>query len=113
MTFDDGILKIYNVTNAAAPGDLPCKSLTEKGRYYYCYETLGVTRFYQAMQANQQITAVVAVPGWINARVTDICELDDGALYKVDMVQTARDDNNLKITRLSLERVSQKYEFAG
>ena len=64
MTFDDGILTIYKIENTAQPGQMPVEGLTEKDRYYYGFDTLGINRFYTALQAQQQIEAVVNVPGW-------------------------------------------------
>ena len=58
MTFDDGILTVYGVINAADPGDMPIEKLVEKVRSYYGYDQLGITRYYTALEANQQIEAV-------------------------------------------------------
>lgn len=110
MTFDDGILTIYEVTNSAQPGAKPVPALAEKSRHYFEYETLGVTRYYTALQANQQIAAVVDIPGWNDVKTTDICVLEDGGQYTVAMVQPTFDEDGLRITKLSLERVSQTYE---
>lgn len=111
MTFDDGILTIYTVENQAAPGDKPVYGLNEKMKSYFSYQTLGINRYYTALQADQQISAVVAVPAWDDIRVTDICVLEDGTQYTIMMVQAERDDMGLRIMRLSLERVEQNYEL--
>ena len=113
MTFDDGILTIFTVNNAAAPGMKPVEALTEKGQYYYEYANLGVTRYYQAMQANQRVDCVVNVPGWSDIKVTDICTLEDGLRYVIGMVQPTVDENGLRIMKLSLERMGQAYEVPG
>lgn len=109
MTFDDGILAIYKVENTAQPGQMPVEGLTEKDRYYYGFDTLGINRFYTALQAQQQIEAVVNVPGWGDIAATDICALDNGDQFRIVMRQPTLDDNGLRITKLSLERINEKY----
>lgn len=110
MTFDDGILTIYETVNAAPPGEKPIMRLEEKERFYFGYDTLGINRYYTALQAQQRIEAVVNVPGWNNIQAEDICGIEDGKQYRVVMVQPMKDENNLKITRLSLERIGESYE---
>ena len=109
MTFDDGILTIYKAENTAQPGQMPVEGLTEKDRYYYGFDTLGINRFYTALQAQQQIEAVVNVPGWGGIAATDICVLDNGDQFRIVMRQPTLDDNGLRITKLSLERINEKY----
>lgn len=105
MTFDDGILTIYHVANEAAPGCKPVENLEEKAKYYFRYFSLGITRYYKALKADQQIACVVCVPGWNDIRVTDICELEDSSRYRIRMVQTELDEDGLRIMKLTLERV--------
>lgn len=109
MTFDDGILTIYTVTNTAQPGQMPVEGLEEKEKYYYGFDTLGINRYYTALQAQQQIEAVVNVPGWGDIAATDICALDNGDQFRIVMRQATSDDNGLRITKLSLERINEKY----
>lgn len=109
MTFDDGILTIYGVENIGNPGFKPVAGLTKKESYYFGYDTLGITRYYTALQAKQQIEAVVNVPGWNDIKTLDICILENGKQYKIVMVQPAFDEQGLKITKLSLERISEEY----
>lgn len=113
MTFDDGILTICEEQNIASPGQKPVMERVEKARYYYSYSDLGIGRYYQAMTANQQIDCVVVIPGWDKIRTTDVCVLEDGDSYQIDMVQPTLDDENLRITKLSLERINQNYEVPG
>lgn len=113
MTFDDGILAIYNVANAAAPGCKPVEHLELKEKYYYGYESLGLTRYYKALEADQHISCVVHIPGWNDVKVTDICELEDGNRYMIRMCQPDHDENGLRVMKLSLERMDQNYEVPG
>lgn len=112
MTYDDGILTICRIANGAEPGNKPVMHLEKKDKYYYGYEELGVTRFYQAKNANQQIACVVRIPGWEDVKVTDVCVLYDGTQYQIGMVQPTYDENGLRMMRLTLERVGQDYEMS-
>lgn len=113
MTFDDGILEIYKTSNAATAGSKPVTALELKDKYYFGYDELGVTRYYQAMQVNQKIDCVVSVPGWNDIKVEDICILESGQQYTVKMVQPTTDENGLRIMRLTLEGVEHDYEVPG
>lgn len=111
MTFDDGILTIYKTENAAEPGAKPVTKLLEKEKYYYGFDTLGISRYYTALQANQQIEAVVNIPGWGDIESWDICALDDGTQFKIVMRQPVINEDGLRITKLSLERIGEKYDI--
>lgn len=109
MTFDDGILAIYSVENIAQPGKKPVYGLVEKSKHYFGYQTLGITRYYEAKKADSIIEAVVRIPDWNNILATDICILENDVQYRLSMVQPTMDENNLRITILSLERYGEQY----
>ena len=113
MTFDDGILSVYRPQNTAGPGDKPQPGLTFRGRYYYSISSLGVTRYYAAMQAGQDVAAVVAVPGWSDIMTNDIVVLDEqpGRQYWAEMVQPETDAFGLRITRITLGVLSVDYQI--
>lgn len=111
MTFDDGILTVYRPQNTAGPGDQPQPGLTFRGRYYYSISSLGVTRYYAAMQAGQDVAAVVAVPGWSDIMTNDIVVLDDGRQYWAEMVQPETDEFGLRIMRVTLGVLSVDYQI--
>lgn len=48
MTFDDGILKIYERVLVQDKGFMPVSKLRLKSSYYFSYEVIGVTKFYEA-----------------------------------------------------------------
>lgn len=113
MTYDDGILTVYRPTNTAGPGDKPVSGLTFRGRYYYSISSLGVTRYYAAMQAGQDVSAVVAVPGWNDIVTNDVVVLDEQPerQYRADMVQPETDEFGLRIMRVTLGVLSVDYEI--
>lgn len=111
MTYDDGILDIYRNTNSAENGRMPVMTETLLSSHYFGFETVGVQRYFTAQMAHQQIDYVVHIPGWWDIIVTDTVKIRDGVSfheapdYRVTMVQQTQDNDGLKITRLSLERV--------
>lgn len=111
MTFDDGILSVYRPQNTAGPGDQPQPGYIFKGRYYYGFASLGVTRYYAAMQAGQDVSAVVAVPEWNDIVTNDVIVLDDGRKYRAEMVQPETDAFGLRITRITLGVLSVDYQI--
>lgn len=112
MTYDDGIVAIYDVVNMAQAGDVPVRKLSLAGRLYFTEETVGVTRYYEAIKAEQLIEKVIGVQPEMAININQIAILEDGNQYAIRMVQRADDDNGLKYLRLSLERNGEEYEIA-
>lgn len=110
MTFDDGLVTICDVSNDAEPGEQPVKKLTPVQQLHYAEETVGINRYYSAIKADQLIEAVIVVPAEIMISTNQFAIIDGGAQYMIQMVQKDRDDNGLKILRLSLERNGESYE---
>ena len=108
MTFDDGVLKIYKVINIAETGMKPKYALKLKSKHCFGFETVGISRYYTALQANVQVSDVVHI--WEDRKITsmDICILEDGLQYICAFVQHVMDDG-LKITRITLERLKEDY----
>lgn len=105
MTFDDGILKIYRTENIAEPGEMPKDGLTLKSEHYFGFDVLGYNRYYTALQAHQNINAVVNIPDWHDISTLDIAEMEDGGQYIIRLAQPMKDENGINITKLTLERV--------
>lgn len=105
MTFDDGILKIYRTENIAKPGDMPKDELVLKSEHYFGFDVLGYNRYYTALQAHQNISAVVNIPDYHDISSLDVAELEDGTRFHIRLVQSMKDENGLNITKLTLERV--------
>ena len=110
MTFDDGILKIYKVVNVAETGMKPKFALKLKSKHYFGFETVGISRYYTALQANTKVSHVVHI--WEDRKISslDVCILEDGQQYKCAFVQHVIDDG-LKVTRITLERLKEDYEI--
>lgn len=118
MTFDDGIVGLYELTETKVPGKMPVEGLTLKERSFFGYDTLGINRYYTALQAKQEIAAVLNIPGWheiaANRYIAIIADADgdidgDCQQFRVVMVQPMTDEFGLRITKLSLERIGESY----
>lgn len=109
MTYDDGIMRLYETVNIAPPGNKPTDGLKIKDQHYYSYDNLGINRYYTAMANNQQIECVINVPDWPSVHATDIVVLENQNQYRIAMIQRTQDEDNLRITKLSLERISEEY----
>lgn len=109
MTLDDGILEIYSVENIADRGMKPVYGLRLKSRHYYGFETVGIQRYYTAMKANSRVSDLVRI--WEDRGITaeDICILEDGKQYKCIFVQHMQDEDGLRITKITLERMDEEY----
>lgn len=110
MTFDDGIVNVYIITNTAEAGKKPVKGLSFRESFYFGFDTLGINRYYTALQANQQIEAVINIPGWnsIPAR-SAVAVMEDDSQFLIQMVQPMLDEDGLRITKLSLERIGEDF----
>lgn len=118
MTFDDGIVGVYELTEEKIPGKKPVEGLALNERSFFSYDTLGINRYYTALQAKQEIVAVIDIPGWheiaANRHIAIIADVDgniteDCQQYRIVMVQPMTEDYGLRITKLSLERIGDNY----
>ena len=112
MTFDDGILKIYQVKNVSEAGAMPRQKLVKAGTYHYGSDTVYYKRYYTAKQAGYQADTMVHI--WYAPEIEslDIVVLEDGDQYKIAQVQHGKEEG-LRVTWLTLERLMEDYEYAG
>lgn len=92
QSFNSGVVRILTVTDAAAPGRMPVPALSEKIRLPFEERRVGVSRFYNALQAQARIERVLRVPdpgaaGKISPQDAAII-LQDEAQYRIEQVQT-------------------------
>jgi len=87
QAFSDGLVRIYAVTNAAEPGKKPVDRLTIKHNLRYEQRTVGVTRYYAAMQANVQVQSVLRCPRRSDVSTQDVAVPIDGRQYRIVQVQ--------------------------
>lgn len=121
---DAGIIKIYNLTNTAQDGDMPKEQLVpatdlagNELMYQFEERVVGLNRQYSAKGVNERVDMLVRT--WrcpvrigMYAVLTEYegQENADGDQYRIDNVQQVYDDNNLKVTDLSLYRLDEYYD---
>lgn len=105
--FDSGILNYYELTNIAENGRMPQEKLVLKGSCYYDEQTVGVTRAYAAMSANQRIDKYILCHNVTMEPSVEYVILEDGLQYRISLKQIDGDDANL-----TLERLGEKYDVA-
>lgn len=91
QAFNDGIITIYQEEDTAAPGYTPVSDLTRKISLRYEELRLGLQRFYTAKQNHIQIKRVVRCPWRDCVSTQDIAKTEDGAKYRIEMVQRVPD----------------------
>ena len=89
--FTSGIVTIYGEQNVAPPGYLPQVQLTEKAILRYEERSLGLQRYFNAQQNQIQIERVIRCPRRPGITNQDVAETEDGARYRINMVQAGMD----------------------
>lgn len=88
QSYNDGILTVYAVSDTAAAGRMPKKTLTEKVSLRYAEQRLGISRYYSAKQNQTEAERVVRVPRAETVTNRDIARTEDGTYYGIEMVQS-------------------------
>lgn len=110
--FNDGIVKIYSVGNIAKLGNMPKEGLTLKvGPLRYRERTVGMSRYWVAMQAQAKVDLVLRVSQIRNVSTQDIAIPNDGMQYKIIQIQYP-EDVDPPVMDLSLERLEATYDIA-
>lgn len=111
MRYDDGILSICEQVEVSRNTVKPETKLRERSRFYFAFGVVGIERYYTALRANVRIDAVVSIPGWETIDSRDIVILEDGTQYRLAQVQPTLDKDGLRMTRLSITRITENYEL--
>lgn len=108
QTFNDGIVRIYDVKDVTVPGYKPVEKLHETFTLRFEEQRLGITRLYQSRQAQNEIEKVIRVPkaGNISAKNVAIVE---GQQYIIDTIQKVMDVYPPCLD-LALVRIEQEIE---
>ena len=106
--YNDGIVKIYSVNDAAEPGYQPKEQLQLKFSLAFEERALGINRLYLSRQNNAEIRKVVRVQR-VNISSQDVAITQDGIQYRVDTVQAVQGVYPPSLD-LSLKAIEQKFE---
>jgi len=111
QTFNDGVVNIYTVGNIAPDGDMPQEGLTLKvGPLRYKERTVGMSRFWTALQNQVQVDMLLRVPLIRGVSTQDVAIPVDGQQYKIKQIQYP-EDVEPPVMDLSLERIDAKYDI--
>jgi len=110
QTFNDGLIDIYSIGNIAEKGDRPKDGLLEKRKgIRYEERTVGMGRYWTAVQANAKVSQLLRVPR-TSLDTGDVAVPNDGNQYKIVQIQTVKEVRP-PIMDISLERIDKPYEF--
>lgn len=109
QTYNDGVVRIYAVDDISEPGDIPKEGLKIKETLRYKRRTVGIQRYYTALQANAQIEQVLRCQLRENVSSQDVAVVN-GTQYRIEQVQYPED---LPVMDLSLSRMERDYDVAS
>lgn len=110
QSFNDGIVSIYEVTNAADAGKMPTQELVLKQTLRYHERTVGLTRYYAAMQANIRVQYVLRCQRLRDVSAQDVAIPNDGKQYRIVQVQYP-EEVTPPVMDLTLEEVTAVYDI--
>lgn len=111
--YDDGVVTVYAVTDAAAPGYQPRPQLVKPPKAVLRYEEqrLGLQRYYEALENQIQVERVIRTPRYGKITNQDVAVTEDGRQYRIDLVQTVQ--NVWPASQdLTLVRIDQIYDVS-
>lgn len=109
MKHDDGIVRIYELTRQRSDGLMPRMTKVLHSEHFFRYRTVSFRRYFEASGVNMQVDNVIRI--WEDRTIqTNMVRLIDGEYYRIIQVQHMFDDDNLRVTDLSLERISDLEE---
>lgn len=114
LSFGDGIITIYTVTNTAGAGNTPTETLSSGRKLMFENRTIGAARFYAAQEAGVKLDRTVLVPLGASITPQDIAIItseDSNAQYAIKQIQNKTDTKPFS-RLLSLERIGAVYDVA-
>ena len=87
--FNDGTVTIYAQIDVSNPGYQPKLQLKKKIALRYEERKLGIQRYYAAAQNQIRVERVIRVPQTGKVTSQDVAITEDGAKYRIDLVQKA------------------------
>ena len=91
QAYPDGIVRIYRMANSAGAGGMPNASLTLAETLPYRQKTVGVTRYFNGLQADYAIDNRIRTPRRDGVTTQDVAETHDGTRYWIRQVQYPED----------------------
>lgn len=91
LNFNDGIVEIYRVDNGAENGNRNVEVLKFRDRMRFKSHTVGLKRFYEAMQFEINITKAIIIPEPVTKISTQDIAVIEGKRYKIEQIQERRE----------------------
>lgn len=110
QSFNDGIVRIFSVSDGAAPGWQPRPVPQHKSTMRYQERIMGIQRYYAGMQNQVELRRVIRVPRAGNVSSQDLAVTEDGHQYRVDLVQAVQEVWPACVD-LTLAAVEQVYDL--
>ena len=107
--FNDGLVRIYAVTDGAKPGYQTKVVPTLKCVLRYQEQRLGLQRTYLAKQAQVEVERVIRTPRLKEVSTQNVAVTEDGRQYRIDLVQGA--ETYPPSMDLTLARLVQDYDL--
>lgn len=112
MLFDAGTVKICKLENKAESGQMPKETLVQVSEYLFGERTVGYGRQYAAKGVNEQVDMLIRI--WQDRTIRiGMYALIDEEQYRLDNVQHLLDDDGLRVTDLTLQRMEDLYDVSG
>lgn len=111
MTFDDGIVKIYEKVNEAGKGELPKPALLFKSWHYFSFGILGYGRYYEAKKLDEQLEDVINIERNRQIHIGDIVVLEDGTQCSINTIKHLQDEDGIGYTELALGHINEQFDF--
>ena len=112
QTFNDGIVTVYAVTDAAQPGYKPTPGINKIVQLGYEECRVGIQRFFSGQQNQIKVERVLRCPATGQISTQDIAITEDGQQYRIDLIQKV-DGVYPPSVDLTLTHIQQKYEVAN
>lgn len=89
--YNDGMARVFSVSDAAAPGYQPIGELTPKIALPYEERRVGIKRYYDAQQNQIRVERVIRVQHVGGITSQDVVLDEKGRKYRIDLVQLVPD----------------------
>ena len=89
--YNDGMARVFSVSDAAVPGYQPIGELTPKIALPYEERRVGIKRYYDAQQNQIRVERVIRVQHVGGITSQDVVLDETGRKYRIDLVQLVPD----------------------
>lgn len=107
--FNGGVVEIYCIINGAEAGDMPAEKPVLRHRLRFGWKTVGINRYYSAMQNMVKISRAIIAPLMADVSTQDIAVIN-GQQYRIEQKQELNDYRPPSML-LALSDIEEVYEL--